>query len=116
MGTKALQISFPMLLRAVATSKDGVLNQSQPEQLNFKFGDLQRQRGYILSLEPTRIPSHVRYEMILIKHAKEFLFNLQNLILLFIFCILASELEKLVTYDVLASERIRVQRNDVFGL
>lgn len=116
MGTKALQIPFHMLLLAVASSKDGVSNQSQLEQLNFKFGDQQRQRGYILSLEPTRIPSHVRYEMILIKHAKEFFFTLQNLFLLFIFCILASELRKQVTYDVSASERIRVQRNDVFGL
>lgn len=76
MGTKALQIPFHMLLLAVASSKDGVSNQSQLEQLNFKFGDQQRQRGYILSLEPTRIPSHVRYEMILIKHAKEFFFTL----------------------------------------
>lgn len=116
MGTKALRIPFHMLLLAVASSKDGVSNQSQLEQLNFKFGDQQRQRGYILSLEPTRIPSHVRYEMILIKHAKEFSFTLQNLFLLFIFCILASELEKQVTYDVSASERIRVQHNDVFGL
>lgn len=116
MGTKALQIPFHMLLLAVASSKDGVSNQSQLEQLNFKFGDQQRQRGYILSLELTRIPSHVRYELILIKHAKEFFFSLQNLFLLFIFCILASELEKQVTYDVSASERIRVQRNDVFGL
>lgn len=116
MGTKALQIPFHMLLLAVASSKDGVSNQSQLEQLNFKFGDQQRQWGYTLSLEPTRIPSHVRYEMILIKHAKEFFFTLQNLFLLFIFCISASELEKQVTYDVSASERIRVQRNDVFGL
>lgn len=45
-----------------------------------------------------------------------FSFTWQNLILLFTFCILASELDKLVTYDVSASERIRVQRNDVFGL
>lgn len=116
MGTKALQIPFHMLLLAVASSKDGVSNQSQLERLNFKFGDQQRQREYILSLEPTRIPSHVRYEMILIKHAKEFFLTLQNLFLLFIFCILASELRKQVTYDVSASERIRVQRNDVFGL
>lgn len=80
MGTKALQIPFHMLLLAVASSKDGVSNQSQLEQLNFKFGDQQRQRGYILSLEQTRIPSHVRYEMILIKHAKEFFFYFAELI------------------------------------
>lgn len=74
MGTKLLQIPFPTLLLAVASLGDGVSNQKQPEQLNFKFGDQHRYRGYILLLEPTPIPSHVRYEMISIKHARDKIF------------------------------------------
>lgn len=41
-GDETTTNPFPTLLLAVASLGDGVSNQKQPEQLNFKFGDQHR--------------------------------------------------------------------------